>query len=78
MIIIQKEYKIEEIYNTKEKDIEEKLNEVFIIFLTEKLINTRDTKESNNFSKDIEKSCKKIYNRNSWIGGTYCYRKEQI
>ena len=36
---MQKEYKIQEIYNPNEKSLEEKLNEAFIIFLTEKLIN---------------------------------------
>ena len=36
---MQKEFKITEIYNPKEKNIEEKLTEVFILFLTEKLIN---------------------------------------
>ena len=78
MIIIQRKIKITEIYNAKEKDIEEKLKEIFVIYLTEKLINTVNTKENNNFGKDIEKSCKKMYNRNSWIEGTYCYRKERI
>ena len=70
---MRKEIKIIEVYNPKEKDIEEKLNEAFIIYLAEKLINT---KKYNNPTKDIEKSCKTIYNRDSWIGGTYCYRKE--
>ena len=78
VIIIQKEFKIEEIYDLKEKNIEAKLNEAFIIFLTEKLISTINTKEYKNPVKDIEKSYKKTYNRNSWIGGAYCYRKEQI
>ena len=36
---MRKEYTITEIYNPNEKDIEEKLREIFIIFLTEKLIN---------------------------------------
>ena len=35
---MQKEIKIIEIFNPNEKSIEEKLNEAFIIFLTEKLI----------------------------------------
>ena len=39
MIIIQREFKIVEIYNPNEKSLEEKLQDVFIIFLTEKLIN---------------------------------------
>ena len=30
---MQKEYKIKEIFNPNEKDIEEKLQEVFVIFL---------------------------------------------
>ena len=75
---MKKEYKITEIFNSNEKNIEEKLNEAFIIFLTEKLINTINTKENNNPVKSLEKSCKKIYNHDSWIGGTYCYRKERI
>ena len=72
---MQKEYKVKEIYDSDNKNIEEKLKEVFIIFLTEKLINTENTKEYNNSEKHIEKSCKNLYNRDSWKRGTYCYRK---
>ena len=37
---MQTEYIITEIYNADEKKIDDKLQDVFIIFLTEKLINT--------------------------------------
>jgi len=41
---MRKENKITEIYNPSEKSIGEKLQEVFVIFLTEKLINKNENK----------------------------------
>lgn len=39
---MKKEYKIIEIFNPNTKNIDEKLKEVFIIFLTEKLMNPKN------------------------------------
>ena len=66
---MQKGYEIKEIYNTNEKDIEEKLQEIFMIFLTEKI--------TENPVKYIAKREDTIYNQNSWIEGTNCYRREE-
>jgi len=41
---MKKEYKIKEVYNPNLKSIEEKPNEVFIIYLTEKLTDTQNKK----------------------------------
>jgi len=41
---MQIEFKIVEIYNPNDKQIEEKLNEAFILFLTEKLIKMQNYK----------------------------------
>ena len=40
---MKKEYTIKEIFDPSAKSAEEKLNEVFIIYLTEKLVNSADT-----------------------------------
>ena len=56
-------YKIIEICNPNEKNIEEKLQEVFIIFMTEKILNPE---ENNNSKKDIEKSDERLYNHRQW------------
>ena len=45
-----KEYKVKEIFNANEKNIEEKLEAVFISFLIEKITNT----------EQIEKTAKSI------------------
>jgi len=55
-------YKITEVYNSNEKIIEEKLQEVFTIFLTEKLLNP----ENSNFKKGIDKSEPRVYNCRKW------------
>lgn len=60
---MSKKYTVTEVYDANEKNIEEKLQEVFITFLTEKITN------------NLEKSIDTGYNPNSWIGGTNCYRK---
>lgn len=39
---MKNEFKVKEVFNPKAKDIEEKLKEVFISFLTEKLVNVKD------------------------------------
>ena len=41
VVNMQKELIITEIFNPNEKSLEEKLQEVFIIFLTEKLMNVQ-------------------------------------
>ena len=60
---MRQEYKIKEIYNPKEKNIEEKLQEVLITFLAEKTAN------------NLEKNMNTRYNANNRTRGNYCYRK---
>ena len=76
-IFIKNNLRIREIFNVDEKDIEEKLQEVFVIFLTEKLAKTENIKDDDNSKKDVVNSDGKVYNYNSWIRGTYCYQKEE-
>ena len=67
---IKTEYKIIEKFNPNLNNIEEKLNEVFIIFLTEKLTNIKVMGNCNNPEKHIEKSGRTKYNSGNWIGET--------
>ena len=59
---IKREYKITEKYNPKEKEIDKKLQEVFIEYLTEKLTKTE---------KYIDKIPKQLYNHSSWNKGEF-------
>ena len=68
--IIKTEYKIIEIFNPNLESIDEKLNEVFITFLIEKLTNIKAIENCNNNGKPIEKFNETKYNSNNWIGET--------